>query len=83
MPGSDAMIVDFDRIAEAITPEQLARAIGAEKIGSGWRCPLTERHSNGDEHPSFSLYRYEGRTLAKCHGCSRFFCGSNLHTEGR
>ena len=60
---------DFDTIAEAITPEQLAAAIGAEKHGSGWRCPRGELHRNGDEHGSFSIFRAEGRTAAKCHAC--------------
>lgn len=58
--------MDFDRLAETISPDQLARALGAEKAGSGWRCPSPE---HDDSDPSFSVFRDGGRTAARCHGC--------------
>ncbi len=61
--------LDFDTIAEAITPEQLAAAIGAEKHSTGYRCPRGELHRNGDEHGSFSIFRDGDRTAARCHAC--------------
>lgn len=61
---------DFDELAERIRPEELATALGAERVGSGWRCPLgEERHEHGDRDPSFSVFRDGGRTAARCHGC--------------
>lgn len=59
--------VDYDVIAEAISPEQLAQAIGAEKVARGWRCPLQRNHEHGDRDPSFSIFRDGNRTAAKCH----------------
>jgi putative DNA primase/helicase len=58
--------VDYDRIAEAVSPDQLARVLGAAKVGTGWRCPSPD-HDDGD--PSFSFFRDGGRTAGKCHGC--------------
>jgi len=61
---------DFDQIAELITPEELAIALGAEKKGRrGWRCPVRDKHNNGDRNPSFRPFRDGGRTAAVCHGC--------------
>lgn len=63
---------DFDAVAEAISPGQLASAIGARKMSgsaSSFRCPLAEAHSNGDKSPSLSIFRDGNRTAAKCHGC--------------
>ena len=60
--------MDFDQIAKAISPEQLAQAIGAEKKDKGFRCPGTG-HENGDRNPSLSISRKEGRTVACCHAC--------------
>jgi hypothetical protein len=44
-PEKMSQWVTFDALAEAITPEQLARVIGAEKAGKGWRC-----HPHGEPH---------------------------------
>ena len=60
--------VDFDAIAEAITPEQLAQAIGARPNGKGFHCP-SPNHADGDQNPSLSISRNGGRTVAHCHGC--------------
>jgi RecA-family ATPase len=60
---------DFDAIAVAVTPEQLAAAIGAEKDSTGYRCPRGELHRNGDEHGSLSIFTDGGRTTLKCHRC--------------
>lgn len=57
---------DFDAIAERITPNQLARLLGAKALGGRWRCP---RRDHEDRTPSFSVFQLEGRTLGKCHGC--------------
>jgi hypothetical protein len=60
--------VDFDQLAERITPEQLAEAVGAERTRDGLRCPGPE---HDDRNPSFSVFRDNGngRTAARCHGC--------------
>ena len=61
---------DFDAIAESISPKQLAAAIGAEQITAGsYRCPFRSNHAHQDKNPSFSIYRKENRTSAKCHAC--------------
>ena len=62
--------VDFDAIAQSISPEQLARAIGARASRSPgmFHCP-GPGHENGDKNASLSINRREGRTLAYCHGC--------------
>ena len=62
------MTVDFEQIAATISPDQLATAIGAEKVRDSYRCPQPS-HSNGDRSPSLSISRKEGRTVACCHGC--------------
>ena len=60
---------DFDAIAEQVSPEQLARVIGASASSSGnYRCP-SSAHENGDQNPSLSISRKDGRTVAFCHGC--------------
>lgn len=61
-------IANFDKIAEHITPEQLAEAIGAKRRYGGWRCPLSEDHRNSDRKPSLSFYYRGARLLVKCHG---------------
>ena len=61
------MSVDYDAIAEAITPERLAEIVGAEKVAGGWRCPLGRNHEHDDRKPSFSIFRDGGRTAARCH----------------
>jgi hypothetical protein len=59
------MPTDFDALAERITPDQLAAALGAERRRDGWRCPMPD-HSDND--PSWSPYRSDdGRTVATCH----------------
>lgn len=58
--------LDFDALAEVITPAQLAAALGSERVGSGWRCPLPDHE---DRNPSFSIFRDGPRTAAKCYGC--------------
>jgi len=62
------MNIDFDQIAEAVSPDQLAGVIGAPRVGTGWRCPFPE---HDDDSPSFSIFRDGSRTAAKCHGCGR------------
>jgi putative DNA primase/helicase len=57
---------DFDTIAERIEPDQLARALGAERAGNGWRCPDPDHEDRST--PSWSPFRHNGRTVAKCHG---------------
>ena len=44
--GGSMSRVDFDQIAEAISPEQLAQAIGAKKRGRDFHCP-SSAHENG------------------------------------
>ena len=52
-----ATAVDFDAIAEAISPAQLAAAIGAKKVqGDDYRCPQPG-HSHEDKNPSLSINR--------------------------
>ena len=60
---------DFDRIAETISPEQLAQAIGARpsRQAGEFHCPGPS-HENGDHNPSMSLGRKDGRTVGCCHG---------------
>lgn len=61
--------VDFDALAAAISPEQLAKAIGAKRASSGsYHCPGSG-HENGDRNPSLSINRPDGSTVAFCHGC--------------
>ncbi len=67
------MGIDFDRIAESITPGQLAGILGCEKVGSSYRCP---RPGHEDRSPSFSPYRKQGRTGGLCHTASCGFGGS-------
>ena len=57
--------VDFDEVAQRIQPDQLASALGAERKGGDWRCPLPENHTNGDRELSFSVFRDGGRTVAR------------------
>jgi putative DNA primase/helicase len=57
---------DYDAIAEAVSPDQLARALGATKVGNGWRCPGPY---HDDDDPSCSFFRDGSRTAGKCHGC--------------
>lgn len=58
--------VDFDDIAEAISPDQLARALGSKKNGTAWHCPSPD---HVDKNPSFSFFRDSGRTAGRCHAC--------------
>lgn len=61
--------IDYDRIAEAVSPDQLASAIGAAKDrGGNFHCP-GGWHENGDRNPSLSITRNNGRTVALCHAC--------------
>ena len=61
---------DFDAIAEAVSPEQLAQAIGAQPSSSpgSFHCP-SPAHENGDKSPSLSIGRKDGRTVLYCHSC--------------
>ena len=60
---------DYDTIAEAASPAQLASAIGARVSPSGsFHCPRSD-HEHGDRNPSLSINRKGGRTVAHCHGC--------------
>lgn len=61
------MPADFDRIAREITPGQLAEAIGTERVGSKFRCPMPDSHERSDKTPSFSSWRDGDRTAAMCH----------------
>ncbi len=61
-----AGVIDYDAVAEAVSPDQLARALGARKVGNGWQCPSPD-HEDAD--PSFSFFREGKRTAGKCHGC--------------
>ena len=73
---------DFDWLAEAISPEQLAKAIGAEPAGGGsFHCPNGESHANGDRNPSLSISARNGRTVVFCHGCG--LSGSPVQVAGR
>ena len=62
--------LDFDAIAENISPKQLATAIGARASRSpgDFHCPGSG-HENGDKRPSLSINRENGRTVACCHRC--------------
>jgi len=60
--------IDFDAIAESISPEQLAQAIGARPNGGSFHCP-SPNHAGGDKNPSLSINRKDGRTVAYCHSC--------------
>ena len=61
---------DFDAIAEAISPEQLASVLGVSgRDLQHLHCPWGELHRNGDEHGSFSAFRDGPRTACKCHVC--------------
>ena len=62
--------IDFDKLAAAVMPEQLAEAIGApaSRPPGKFHCP-SPAHENGDKRPSLSINRKDGRTLAYCHGC--------------
>jgi hypothetical protein len=66
-------MIDYDGLASAISPEQLAQAIGARKAKGGgpgaYHCPRPERHQNADADPSCSIFTVEGRTGLRCHGC--------------
>lgn len=42
--------IDFDGLANAISPDQLAQALGAPKNGTGWHCPSPD---HDDHDPSF------------------------------
>ena len=61
---------DFDAIAETISPEQFARAIGARPSGTRgmFHCPCPG-HENGDEKASLSIYRVSGRTVVHGFSC--------------
>ena len=43
-----ATAIDFDAIAEAISPDRFATVIGAKKVQGGYGCPQPA-HSNGDK----------------------------------
>jgi DNA primase len=60
--------IDFDAIAEAISPAQFAQAIGAKPNGRAFHCP-SPNHAGGDKNPSLSINRKDGRTVAYCHSC--------------
>jgi hypothetical protein len=60
--------IDFDAIAEAISPAQFAQAIGARPNGRAFHCP-SPTHAGGDKNPSLSINRKDGRTVAYCHSC--------------
>ena len=59
---------DFDTIAEAVSPAQLAQAIGAKQNGKDFHCP-SSNHADGDKNPSLSINQKDGRTVAYCHSC--------------
>ena len=57
-----------DQIAERITPDELAREIGAEKgTGPKYHCPRPHLHENGDSHPSCEIKLKDGRCDVYCH----------------
>ena len=60
--------IDFDAIAESVSPEQLAQEIGARPNGGSFHCP-SPTHAGGDKNPSLSINRKDGRTVACCHSC--------------
>jgi hypothetical protein len=60
--------IDFDAIAESISPEQLAQEIGAKPNRGAFHCP-SPNHAGGDKNPSLSINRKDGRTVACCHSC--------------
>lgn len=75
---------DLDEIAKSITVEQLAQALGTEKVQGGWRCPMSERHRRGDKNRSFSIWRAgDGVVMAKCHGCGLSGPPVKVLSEGR
>lgn len=61
------MSIDYDAIAEAISPERFGELIGAAKVAGAWRCPLGRNHEHGDRDGSFSIFRDGQRVAAKCH----------------
>ena len=70
--------INFDEIAEAISPEQLAQAIGARPSRSPgmYHCPCPA-HENDDNKASLSINRKNGRTVV-----NRFVCdikGTPVH----
>ena len=69
-----AVKINFDDIAEAISPDQLADVMGVVATGSpgsgkNYRCPLSAVHRNGDKNASFSISKTNGRTVARCFAC--------------
>lgn len=75
--------LSFDQIAERITVEELAEAIGAERWQGGWRCPLGQNHQNGDRKPSLSFFYSSDRLLVKCHAPSCGLTGSPVQVYTR
>ena len=68
--------VDFDLIAEVITPEELADWANLDRAGSS-KCPFHD-----DKRASFSIFRQHGRTGAKCHGeCDQYWTPVQLYIE--
>ena len=68
------MKINFDDIAEAISPDQLADVMGVVATGSpgsgkNYRCPLSAVHRNGDKNASFSISKTNGCTVARCFAC--------------
>ena len=61
---------DYDAIAETILPDQLGQAIGARpsRSAGSFHCS-SPSHAHGDKVPSLSIWRDNGRTVAKCHSC--------------
>ena len=62
--------IDFDKLSEAITPKQFAKAIDARAGRSPemFHCS-GPAHKNGDKKASLSINRKDGRTVVYCHSC--------------
>lgn len=57
-------IVDYQKEFEGLLSPDKRRVSGGQMTG---RCPFAARHSNGDQHPSFSVDLSSGR--CHCFGC--------------
>lgn len=63
-------MIDFDLLAEVITPKQFAKAIGAtpSRTAGMFHCS-NPAHENSDKKASLAIRYKDGRTVVYCHGC--------------
>ena len=59
---------DIKKIKQQVPIEKVLEYYGAHLKGHGpWRCLFSDRHNNGDRHPSMSVHH--GRVICRSQSC--------------